>query len=728
MDFNYNALKPALKTTIFQNQHILERWANDKRNRQSNKHSNLGIFSPLVFAIKMIVGAILVSISFIPIFIAKICNMLIEKYKIYRKPDSLLATIRKMKNQEEADKLRTMKRTLEDFQKIKNLSPTEGAKNLTKDLSTKLKDAKLEKERAIRYILRAISQNEPFDPLWIKLLSDQDVVNQVQLLFENKEGFYKVIRDKSDSLNPNSRSNLILALSNIFPENLLEIFEKARKKTLKSEERENLIKNYENLLENLLHIIKSSTSHKNPASTNQKLIKALRSVILSPVYQALKQDPQEPSVHFIHRLASDIWNKAPSMSAYREVGVSIMNEMSLSTLDNHYLDGATLAKHLDNSHKKMSKLLHTDYGILGKLTYGLTHPFQLLGAMASEGGFLRAIASTLGRGIYDPHGKLGNNPSLQGTSTVHLKNNRVATFLNCYGGSPTIGDNTISPEFQAVIQAAENNQTLPSEAQDPNIPTMVIYNNLQNLDKEYGERPRSQTIMLLNRKYPLSFRGTTFSKDSALYMMTNDSVSWRDAKQFEEVMRCQVNKSFVLNEREHGFYFHGPHHKWDQIFDQVFKNATENFTKLVKEDPSLEPKELQGAYQEYVYSLLNSVIEIETAYTLINREIHSPVIMTINACKENIDRGGMENTKYLYNELEKNHSSNPLPLIMGAMHSRALSARDRMILKKRMPQILSYMRLISPETFQKNRKQVLSSLGYDIEKTSYQPDQQGQRT
>ena len=78
---------------------------------------------------------------------------------------------------------------------------------------------------------------------------------------------------------------------------------------------------------------------------------------------------------------------------------------------------------------------------------------------------------------------------------------------NCYGGSPTIGDHLIAPEFEAAIQAAENNQLSPKEARDPAIPMVVIYNNLQNLDKKHGEGPRSRTIMLLMINTPSLLEG-----------------------------------------------------------------------------------------------------------------------------------------------------------------------------------------------------------------------------
>ncbi|CUI16860.1 conserved hypothetical protein [Candidatus Protochlamydia naegleriophila] len=330
--------------------------------------------------------------------------------------------------------------------------------------------------------------------------------------------------------------------------------------------------------------------------------------------------------------------------------------------------------------------------------------------------------------VYDSHGTLANNPSLQGVTTVDWETadgrECQVDVHNCYGGSPTVGDHEIAPEFEAVILAAENNQLAPEEGRDPSIPMMINYNNLQNLDKVHGEGARSRTIMLLNQKYPLSFRGTTFAKDSDFYMMrTPESVVWTTPREFGDKMLGQLLKSFDPQETGHGFYFHGSADRWQPIFEEVLSNATEHFEHFRESDPAayqaMTPRELQGAYQEYAYSMLNSVIEMEAIQTMSGRGIDRFKIMNVSACKENIDRGGMENTKYLYTRLPE--TDQRLPLLMGAMHSRALSARDRVILKSRMPQILSFMETTGAETFRNNQMNLFRELGYGIQTASFRP-------
>jgi len=58
------------------------------------------------------------------------------------------------------------------------------------------------------------------------------------------------------------------------------------------------------------------------------------------------------------------------------------------------------------------------------------------------------------------------------------------------------------------------------------------------------------------------------------------------------------------------------------------------------------------------------------------------------------------------------------------MHSRALSARDRVILKKRMPQVLDFMRMVKPEDFMAEMQAVCSSQISPVTEMHYQVFQQ----
>ena len=228
--------------------------------------------------------------------------------------------------------------------------------------------------------------------------------------------------------------------------------------------------------------------------------------------------------------------------------------------------------------------------------------------------------------------------------------------------------------------------------------------------------------MLLNKKYPLAFRGTTFAKDSHLYLMKQpEHIVWKNPVQFGQILMGAFKRSFDPQEHGHGYYFHGTLTHWDGKFNHAIKCANQHFEKKIEEGISLNPKALQGAYIEYVYSLLNAANEMEALQTLIERGIKKPKIMAISPCKENIDRGAMENTKYMYTRLPKEFPQERFSLLMGIMHSRALSARDRVILEKRMPQILNFMSMAEPEDFQASLMQFFTEMGYGASSFQYKP-------
>lgn len=704
------------------NYSVIQKWSGQHR---IEKHQGIGFIAHIVRKIGLVFSAALLLIISPFLILYNIGSALNEKYRLYRYPDGVLAVIRKMKIKEETDKLHTMQDILGDFSKIdlQSLSPESGAKKLTEKTAATLNQPELIQKRAARYILREISQNDSFDPQWMRALSDPEIVNKLDLdklnLTSTLNDFGNCIKQKYPGLkDPVQELNRL---------DWKRICHKAKKNTLPPKPASHHLKQFEASLSNLLKILHNQKGAVSPVSSNRKLIAALRKCLASPVYQTLKEDSSEPSVELLHRLASDIWNKSPSMEAYREVGKNIIKQASIE-INGEEIEGPSLARKLKASHKKMEKLHYVNHTLPGKICYAFTHPFLTLGGLASVGGMARHIPGMVGLDQYDSHGSLSNNPSLQGVTKVTFENDKVGTIHNCYGGTPTIGDHKIAPEFEAVIQAAENNQMAPEALRNKKIPMMVVYNNLQNLDMPHGEGPRSRTLMLLNKKYPLSFRGTTFSKDSPLYLMkTSQNVIWTgEPSEFGQKMKNQLEKSFDPNAKKHGFYFHGGKDRWEPIFSEVIHQANVHFEAAKEQKKELwdqlKPSDLQGAYQEYVYSLLNAVIEMQSLETLLERNINHPFAMVITACKENIDRGGMENTKYLYNRLaEDMEKKERLALIVGAMHSRALSARDRLILPERMPSILNFMKTTSPKEFKQSLKAVFNGLGFRIKGSEFQP-------
>lgn len=748
-----------------------------KEQHKIEKHKGTGPLSYVIRATSLIGMGIIALLGGIFMLAYKVGAEAREKYW----PDPVITSIRDMKIKEETGKFQTMQNVLKNLNIDSKKDPKVASQKLTTDIKTILADPAKVKEiqgkKATRLLLRELARKGVLTPEWVAFLKDKNLDQ------EKLAEFYDNV--KGSPLKDTFQADLKKI-------NWDKLFQKARKETMGAEgdaayfndrdvvsKRNQDIQEFENSITELLTILntRGEDFRAHPAAVNQKFIAELRKALRSPVYQTMKEDLSNPAVHLLQRFASDMWNKAPSMDAYRGVGDSLVDTMGIKLEDGKKLTGKKIADLLDQSQKKMSKMHWTDHGGLfgfgGKLAYGITHPRQMLGSMASEGGLPREIAATFGLDVYDSHGTLSNNPSLQGTTTLKMTQKGAihdAKIRNCYGGSPTIGDHEISPEFLAILQAAENNQFLPIGKRDEEIPLMVNYNNLQNLDKKHGEGPRSRTIMLLNDKFPLSFRGATYAKDSALHEMKKDGdVRWevgQGPEAFGKIMMGEIERSFIPGESGHGFYFHGSYDEWKPIFDAVIADANKHFATLDKPKDLNDCRKLQGAYQEYVYSMLIGSTEMQSLQILIDRGIPNPSLTDISACKENIDRGGMENTKYIYNRLPDefaakltktmgdlkiqltdqelamingeeniqlnrdeenrvnqiikamrgpdNTEAEKLGVIMGAMHSRALSARDRVILYKRMLQILDYMRTTTPGQFREHMDSLFQTLGYGV--------------
>ena len=689
---------------------------------EKRKIEKLDTDGPLAY-IARAVCLVAAAIFFILMGASHLVNELKEKITISFNLKPILSCIRSMKSKEETDKLQTMINVLSGL-KIDSSDPKVAAEKLTHHLETLLRSTEgrgaIVQEKIIRNVLKDIARQGPISPEWFEVVKDPQVtqlfrfsgeVDPLKYLDAIKQ-FLAVIKAK----HPDLEQDFAKIDWN-------HIRDSIQKHALPIETVTEEVAEFKQSIKSLLRILQDGKKTDDPGKLNQQFIEKLRQALKSPVYQELKEDSAEPCIHLLQRLASDMWNKAPSVDAYASVGDRIGKELKLDM--SQKITGAELADKLDASHKKMEKLHWSDHGISG-FFYKITHPLQLMGALASEGGFARQIPAMVGLDQYDSHGTLSNNPSLQGVTEIRLpaqgdREPTVGQVNNCYGGSPTIGDHIISPEFEAAIQAAENNQLAPEQSRDPEIPMMVIYNNLQNLDKKHGEGPRSRTIMLLNKKHPFAFRGTTLAKDSKLYIMPEQKdVIWKNPEQFGQHLLGEFKRSFDPNEKGHGFYFHGSYAQWENIFNKVIENANAHFNDQLAKGSALDQRQLQGAYQEYVYSLLRVVNEIEVLNMLRERGISTPKVMEIEACKENIDRGGMANTKDMYIRLPKEHQER-LSLILGVMHSRALSARDRVILHSRMPQILDFMRITEPEDFRSNLQKVFKELKYEAEFSEYSP-------
>lgn len=517
---------------------------------------------------------------------------------------------------------------------------------------------------------------------------------------------------------------------------------------------------------------------ENPDVINNQILTELRAAINSDAYQKYKTDPSHSAIDFIQMMALSIY-RTEALDSYHRLGVEIMTQTQQHQADSKAhkeadtkhqesgMIGPRIAEQLETSHLVCTQKLYTDQGA-GKIVYGVTHPEQALASASSEGGGLRTVAKALGGSDYDSASlQLANNPSLQGTMTWK-QNGKAVTLQNVYGGTPTIGDKTIFPELHAVLDAiTNNNNKLQPETQNPDIPHRFIYTNFQDINKKTGEGPRSATIMKLAKVYPGAFQAITLPKDSSFYksacLMPSaeklaeiakhpDTLAYHfqfeplSIKQFGEEMRRRMlnDVSFKIDgrtppkEEDSGFYFsrNNPNEtivqckdRWNKTLTAITENANEFFAEAEKH--AKEPAEkaaLRAAYMEYVYSMIQGYFEADTAQQLSKMET-APRIMAIRACKENIDRGGAENVKYMYTRMDhaalQKSGKQPDELLMGALHSRALSTRDRVIIEHRIEALMAFIRHVEPDDFRHQQSVIFQKLKMPITNYHFTPKIEG---
>lgn len=470
--------------------------------------------------------------------------------------------------------------------------------------------------------------------------------------------------------------------------------------------------------------------------TNKLVIKQLRDLITSKTYVALKEDCDNQYVRFIHRITSALWNEVRVMSDYQKFGEAIFpkNEKIIGT------DRAILEEGI----RLTTKEFDSDQGFFGKIFYAIKDINQTIASAASEGGLLKIAAGAIpfiGDSIYDSHGKLSNNPFLQGTThaKIHAENGVIqATINNCYGGSPTI-DDSVSWEFEALAQLCENNQLASDKSYDKEIPSMLYFTNLQNIANKHAEGNRGAAIMDMQTRYPLSFYGMTLAKDSQFYKMGGhysngtwkgvDNVKWEGPKAFGKELKEAFTqpKCFQYGHRNegesaNGIYLPGSKAEWDKLLNVIIFQANKQLDNYQEELTGVAAAKLRGAYQEYVYTMIQSYTEMRLAKIVSKRAGRDILITSIRACKENIDRGGAENAKYLYARLpEKYDQKERTTLVSAALELRALLARNRKVIEDRIPQVLSFIEYFTPKNIQEDELDILEKLGITCEKMEFTP-------
>lgn len=639
------------------------------------------------------VGVTFASIIFAPILIPLLlviggaAHLGVAIHNAVQKKYNLVDASKEMKTLEEKNKFDALKQISEDF---KTANPN-FIEPMTNQNTGALNSLETSQNKAGRHILRFLANNgTSIDKK--KMTEIKDIVGKFKPEdFIDTKSLEKAIKKAV----PELKNSLTDAqVSTIMDE--LKFTKERGKKAVKGD-----IQKLENLIKTL------ETDPSNFGNANTKVTAELRAVIQSPTYQALKEDLDNEYVKLTHKLACGIWNNVKSLSAYEGFA-----KEALPDIDQMIADDKSPREIMEESHDR-TKLEHfTDHGLPAKILYAIINPTQALGSLASLGGWQRELAGAvpfIGNRVYDSHGELHNNPSLQGTTIAAIRSGDApvnAKINNCYGGSPTINDQ-IAPEFEALCQAAENNQF----ASDPDnsIPSMISYTNFQDIENRHGEGERSFAIMAGNKKYPLSFQGMTLSKDSGFYKMggkykngewTNvEHVKWISAKDFGDKLtkkylhdKCFQYGERTVGESANGMYFPGTKEEWKPIFAAITTQANIRFGSDMPAEGA-EAAKLRGAYQEYVYTMIQQATEIKLAQDIYKRTGNpNPLITAIRACKENIDRGGAENAKYLYVNLPKTMSDKErMTLVTAALECRALSARERVILEARLPSVLAFI-------------------------------------
>ncbi len=473
------------------------------------------------------------------------------------------------------------------------------------------------------------------------------------------------------------------------------------------------------------------------SAANKLLIKQLRDLITSKTYVTLKEDCDNQFVKFIHRIASALWNEVRVMSDYKKFGKAIFP-------DDEIIRNSTDRAILEESIRRTTKEFDSDQGFFGKIFYAIKDINQTIASAASEGGLLKSAAGAIpfiGDSIYDSHGKLSNNPFLQGTTCakIHTKKGVIqANINNCYGGSPTIGE-TVAPEFEALAQMCENNQFASDESYDKETPSMLYFTNLQNIENRHAEGNRSGDIMDMKTRYPLSFYGMTLSKDSQFYKMGGhysngewkgvESAKWEGPVAFGKELKEAFTqpKTFQYGHRNegesaNGIYLPGNKTEWDRVLNIIIHQANTQLGNYQEELTGVEAAKLRGAYQEYVYTMIQTYTEMRLAKEVSIRTGRNILITSIRACKENIDRGGAENAKYLYARMSNNTDQKErMTLVSAALELRALLARNRKVIEGRIPQVLSFIEYFTPQDIQEDELSIMSQLGIQCENLAFTP-------
>lgn len=162
----------------------------------------------------------------------------------------------------------------------------------------------------------------------------------------------------------------------------------------------------------------------------------------------------------------------------------------------------------------------------------------------------------------------------------------------------------------------------------------------------------------------------------------------------------------------------------DGLLPKMIERANQHFNAIERDlrarGKPVDDADLRSAYQEYMYSMIQAYLEMHIAKDIAEKnEIKDVRLMAIRACKENIDRGGAENAKYLHTRIRGDNNNDDA--VVGAMEARAISVKGRTVLTDRLPPVLSFIEHVKPEEFEKDMLKLYREQNMEFKDEAGQP-------
>jgi len=515
------------------------------------------------------------------------------------------------------------------------------------------------------------------------------------------------------------------AMVSVTQKELKEIYEETRLLRMDPEERNAALAQDLELWQSFVEL---NTRDLDPNNTdyrrlNSEVIFVYRRLVNTPTYLAFKNDPNNEFVKNVHKFAVAIETRTKVEDTYFD----LYYRLGEALLEGQDTSNMTTAEIVDLGMRVSQSGLYSadskfkDFGEYRPMNLRLT-----LGSLASQGGFRADMAYILGAEPYDPHGALGNNPSLQGITEMEVEGQAPFRIFNSYGGSATVGSK-VAPEKIALLQAMRNNKKLDEHERDPEIPAAYVFMNNQNIENTKGEGERSFALMQLQEKFPEEFMGATLSKDSDLYVGKGKyaSLPWTGVEEFgQHYIQCMSNDACYRatgrkgDKSGYGMLFPGGKELWvgaDGLLRKIVEEANVMYRdKFAATNDPKTAKEYRTTYQNFIYAQIRSYSEIIKALE------ESGSVISSERCKECKDRGGGANTKLIYTRMDESDPNKNVALV-GATVARSVDVGNVPPLSHRINPINLFIKHTPFEQFQERTMSFFEKCGIEIKKRVFQP-------